>query len=182
MRIFDLSLSLFPKESDIASKLLAMHSVFTIWIINSILKIYFLSHLKKTFLLVLKVLKFHLYSLWLKDPWALLLLFVSLEEGSITFNPKALNFWSWWESRSIFWISRFPAYFGKASFRVIWSKSCYISKMIDITLLILLILFPVFTILIGWRLMYYYLSDDFAKGFYAGKIVFVLQATVRLSV
>lgn len=54
--------------------------------------------------------------------------------------------------------------------------------MIDITLLILLILFPVFTILIGWRLMYYYLSDDFAKGFYAGKIVFVIQAAVRLSV
>ena len=46
--------------------------------------------------------------------------------------------------------------------------------MIDITLLILLILFPVFTIIIGWRLIGYYISDDFAKGFYMGKIVFVM--------
>ena len=45
--------------------------------------------------------------------------------------------------------------------------------MIDVTLIILLVLFPVFTILIGWRLMYYYLSDDFSKGYYAGKIAFV---------
>ena len=46
-------------------------------------------------------------------------------------------------------------------------------EMIDVTLIILLVLFPVFTILIGWRLMYYYLSDDFSKGYYAGKIAFV---------
>ena len=45
--------------------------------------------------------------------------------------------------------------------------------MIDITLLILLILFPVFVIIIGWRLVTYYLSDDFSKGFWWGKIVFV---------
>ena len=45
--------------------------------------------------------------------------------------------------------------------------------MIDITLLILLILFPVFTIIIGCRLVSYYLSDDFSKGFYWGKFVFV---------
>ena len=30
MRIFDLLLPIFPKERDIASKLLAMHSLFTI--------------------------------------------------------------------------------------------------------------------------------------------------------
>ena len=31
----------------------------------------------------------------------------------------------------------------------------------------------VFVIIIGWRLVSYYLSDDFSKGFWGGKIVFV---------
>ncbi|KAK8827382.1 hypothetical protein WA538_003345 [Blastocystis sp. DL] len=53
--------------------------------------------------------------------------------------------------------------------------------MIDITLLILLILFPVFTIIIGCRLVSYYLSDDFSKGFYWGKFVFILCITVTVS-
>lgn len=43
----------------------------------------------------------------------------------------------------------------------------------DFTLLILLILFPIFTILIACRLVGYYLSDDFAHGYYMGKIAFV---------
>ena len=47
-----------------------------------------------------------------------------------------------------------------------------IGKM-DITVLILLILFPVFVIVIGWRLIAYYLSDDFQKGYWLGKISFV---------
>ena len=59
----------------------------------SILNVYFLIHLKDAFLLVLKVLKFYLCLLSLENPCRLLL-FVSLDEGSITFNPKALNFWS----------------------------------------------------------------------------------------
>ena len=53
------------------------------------------------------------------------------------------------------------------------SNLAFKQEMIDVTLIILLVLFPVFTILIGWRLMYYYLSDDFSKGYYAGKIAFV---------
>ena len=43
----------------------------------------------------------------------------------------------------------------------------------DFTLLILLILFPIFMIIIACRLVGYYLSDDFAQGYYMGKIAFV---------
>mgnify|MGYP006967685451 CR=1 FL=1 len=56
---------------------------------------------------------------------------------------------------------------------LVWVLDQPIREMIDITLLILLILFPVFTIIIGCRLVSYYLSDDFSKGFYWGKFVFV---------
>ncbi|OAO13185.1 LMBR1 integral membrane family protein [Blastocystis sp. ATCC 50177/Nand II] len=50
----------------------------------------------------------------------------------------------------------------------------------DFTLLILLILFPIFTILIACRLVGYYLSDDFAHGYYMGKIAFVFCITVAV--
>ena len=58
-------------------------------------------------------------------------------------------------------------------FVAFWVPNHPIQEMIDLTLLILLILFPVFTIIIGCRLVSYYLSDDFSKGFYWGKFVFV---------
>ena len=70
-------------------------------------------------------------------------------------------------------ISESIAVFGHTLFRVNSSRSWHTKEAMDITLLILLILFPIFIIIIGWRLIAYYLSDDFSKGYYMGKIAFV---------
>ena len=62
----------------------------------------------------------------------------------------------------------------KKNFTLNWRKAVILSAgMMPQIMSVQNILFPIFVIIIGWRLIAYYLSDDFQKGYYMGKISFV---------